>query len=99
MIALKKILVPTDFSKGSENALRYGCELAAKYSAELHLLHVMQETIGDFDAFYAISANFFEEMREDALRRMDATLDSAWNAGKGVTRVVKSGTPFLEILR
>jgi nucleotide-binding universal stress UspA family protein len=99
MIALKKILVPTDFSKGSENALRYGCELAAKFGGELHLLHIMQETVGDFDYFYAVSGNFFEEMREDAQRRMDAVLDPAWNGGKGVKRVVTSGTPFREILR
>lgn len=41
MIDLKRILVPTDFSDFSQVALRYGCEFAAKFGAELHLLHVI----------------------------------------------------------
>ena len=41
MIDLKRILVPTDFSDFSQVALRYGCEFAAKFDADLHLLHVI----------------------------------------------------------
>jgi len=99
MIQMKKILVPTDFSKGSENALRYGCELANRFEAELHLVHVLQEGIGDFDAFYALPGNYVEELRAEAQRSLDAFLDPQWNKGQGVKRVIKSGAPFVEILR
>lgn len=99
MIQLKKILVPTDFSTGSQNALRYACDFAEKFGAELHLMTSVQELVGDFDAFYAVPGNYLEEVRNDAERRMQAFLDPNWNGGKRVTRVVKTGVPFLEIIR
>ena len=40
MIALKRILVPTDFSESSEAALRYGVAFARAFNARLDLLHV-----------------------------------------------------------
>jgi nucleotide-binding universal stress UspA family protein len=43
MINLKRILVPTDFSDHSHNALRYGAAFAEKFAAELYLLHVFQD--------------------------------------------------------
>jgi nucleotide-binding universal stress UspA family protein len=44
MIQLNRILAPTDFSKYSEKALRYACELADRFEAELHLLSVLDDT-------------------------------------------------------
>ena len=43
MIELRRILVPTDFSEHSQNALRYGIALAEKFGARLYLLHVFQD--------------------------------------------------------
>ena len=40
MIALKRILVPHDFSETSEAAVRYALALAHSFGAKLHLLHV-----------------------------------------------------------
>ena len=40
MIALKHILVPTDFSETSDAAVRYGIAFAKAFHATLHLLHV-----------------------------------------------------------
>ena len=40
MIALKRILVATDFSDTSEAALKYGVALARTFGARLQLLHV-----------------------------------------------------------
>jgi nucleotide-binding universal stress UspA family protein len=42
MIALKHILVATDFGEASEAALTYGRALAASFGAELHVLHVIE---------------------------------------------------------
>ena len=99
MIQLKKILVPTDFSPHSEIALKYGCEFAEKFGAELHLLTVVQERIGDVDAFYAVPGNYAEEVRAEAERRLATFLDPKWNNGRQVTREAVSGVPFLEIIR
>jgi nucleotide-binding universal stress UspA family protein len=43
MISLHRILVPTDFGKSSENALKYGLAFAQKFGAEVWLLHVVQD--------------------------------------------------------
>lgn len=39
MIALKRILVATDFSESSGAALKYGVALAQTFGAKLHVLH------------------------------------------------------------
>jgi len=39
-VTIRTILVPTDFSPFSLKALTYGCAVAKKFSATLHLLHV-----------------------------------------------------------
>ena len=39
MLNLKQILVPTDFSEPSENAVRYGRELAQTFDADSDLAH------------------------------------------------------------
>jgi nucleotide-binding universal stress UspA family protein len=99
MIQLKKILVPVDFSKGSDNALRYAREFAHRFDAELHLLHVVQEPIGDMDAFYAVPVDYFEQMREEAQRRLEQLIDPKENVTLDVKTTVRSGTPFVEIIR
>jgi nucleotide-binding universal stress UspA family protein len=43
MIDLRRILVPTDFSKHSQRALTYAAALAEKFGAEIFLLHVVQD--------------------------------------------------------
>jgi nucleotide-binding universal stress UspA family protein len=43
---MKKILVPTDFSEQAENALKVACEIASKGAAEIHLLHVLDVSMG-----------------------------------------------------
>ena len=42
MSAIKKILVPTDFSEASKAALRYACELATATNASLCILHAVE---------------------------------------------------------
>ena len=44
MINLKTVLVATDFGDASEAALTYGRALARTFGADLHLLHVMENT-------------------------------------------------------
>jgi nucleotide-binding universal stress UspA family protein len=46
MIALKKILVATDFSEPSEAALAYGRELARTFTASLTIVHVVEDVLG-----------------------------------------------------
>ena len=43
MVSIRRILAPTDFSDSSAPAVRYAAEMAEKFSAELILLHVVQD--------------------------------------------------------
>jgi nucleotide-binding universal stress UspA family protein len=43
MVAIRRILVPTDFSQPAEAALRYGRALAEEFGSTLHLMHVVPE--------------------------------------------------------
>ena len=43
MMTLKQVLVPTDFSETSEQALGYARALADAFKATLHLLHVVPD--------------------------------------------------------
>jgi len=45
MVAIKNILVATDFSEPSGVALAYGRDLARSYSARLHVLHVVEDVV------------------------------------------------------
>jgi nucleotide-binding universal stress UspA family protein len=44
---VRKIIVPTDFSEGSENACYYAIRLAQKINAEIKLLHVYENPTAD----------------------------------------------------
>ena len=44
MSMIKRILVPTDFSTTSDIAVGYGIDLAKRYGATMHLLHVVEDT-------------------------------------------------------
>ena len=45
MIALKKVLVASDFSEPSDAALAYGRELARSFGAQLVVLHVVENLL------------------------------------------------------
>lgn len=50
MLAVKNILVGTDFSETSQAALNYGRALAKAFDARLHVLHVVEPPfMGNFD--------------------------------------------------
>ncbi|WGH74892.1 universal stress protein [Tenacibaculum tangerinum] len=46
---MKKILIPTDFSKPSEYALKLTAEIAKKANSEIHLLHMIEVPTGIVD--------------------------------------------------
>ena len=100
MINLKTILVPSDFSECSDAALRYGLELARRFDARLHLLHVVQDPLTQPWAAEGFSAPLFEvvaDWRKEAMERLAALVPAA-----DATRVTVEATvafPFNEIIR
>jgi nucleotide-binding universal stress UspA family protein len=76
MINLNTILVPSDFSECSDEALRYGLELARRFDARLHLLHVVQDPVTQPWAAEGFSVPLFEAV-EDWRRQAEARLRAA----------------------
>ena len=102
MIALKHVLVPTDFSNTSDVALRYGLAFAEAFGATLHIVHVIEEPYGQPWAVetYGFSlAALQDEWVKEAETRMKTVLsEEQLAATKAVTGTVL-GHPVMEILR
>ena len=101
MIELKRILVPTDFSDFSAEALRYGCALAEKFESELHLFHVLEvhpSGVPGFGGGLALTT-YIKESKEAAEKSMSKLLGAEWEQGRQVVRATAEGSPFVEIIR
>jgi nucleotide-binding universal stress UspA family protein len=101
MIELQRILVPTDFSEPSGVAVQYAKALADAFGASIHVLHVMEDPFinAPISEGYVPPAHLFEEFERAARNRLDEVLTSAEQAKYRAKRVIKSGTPFVEIVR
>jgi nucleotide-binding universal stress UspA family protein len=103
MIDLHRILIPTDFSKHSHNALTYGAAFAEKFGAELYLLHVVQDLalfIPDAVAVAPPLAPPIEQFTAAARAALErAVQENAALKGLRVHPEVREGTPFYEIIR
>lgn len=72
MIALKNVLVATDFSEAAEAALAYGRALAQTFGATLHVLHVtddMYMRLGG-DAYAAVLPDLQHDVEAQAKQRL-----------------------------
>ena len=98
---IKNILVPTDFSPGSQAAVRYAFGLATRLGASLHILHVVENPFapGAFMEMYSPPPpDFFvdlERQAQDKLRRA-LTPDEQRQVSAVFTTTI--GVPTSEIL-
>ncbi len=102
MIKLDRILVPTDLSEFSKHALRYGCEFANRFDAELHLLNVVQDVVAlvpEPGMAFPAPGEYMTELRDSSRQALEQLPDSDWLRSGRVTRDVRVGTPFVEIVR
>ena len=68
MFAPKNILVPTDFSKYSDAALREALDIAIRYEAKIYLLHVITEHIQQCGEDYCLSDEIVNQFEEESLK-------------------------------
>jgi nucleotide-binding universal stress UspA family protein len=102
MITLKHILVATDFSEASDAACAYGRELASRFGATLHVLHVVQTfPPGAFgtEGFSVIGPELQQQMEGDARRRLKDLVLDAYDGGPAITpAVVTAAAPAAAII-
>jgi len=100
MIILKSILHPTDFSDSSEPALKYACSLAIQFSADLHIINVVQDfglllppvTVG-------FPADYYQRQLQYARETLATFPEKVLNHTGNVIRNICEGRPATEILR
>jgi nucleotide-binding universal stress UspA family protein len=102
MIALKKILVATDFSQPSEAALAYGRELARTFGASLTVLHVVDNILTrayGAEGVVLADPELQREIETSAQREVDALLfDEDRRALGAVGLVITSNSPSAAIV-
>jgi nucleotide-binding universal stress UspA family protein len=77
MIAIKNVLVATDFSEPSATALNYGRALARTFNASLHVLHIVDRAFMEGMLVDAVPTNYtelLEELESAARRRLEKTV-------------------------
>ncbi len=99
MIELERILVPTDFSDCSKQAIKYACELAKRFGAELHLLHVVQPLTTHVSYGPPIPDAELFHHEQPAREELEALAESGLEHVSRVERSIRTGTSFLEIVR
>lgn len=84
---MKKILVPTDFSKEANYAMQLAAEIAERIHAELHLLHVMEipygsySVMGEFIPSSSFENVFQVQLIKQTKRELDELVDGLVNRG------------------
>ncbi len=102
MIELKRILVPTDFSEHSEQAAHYAAELAKRFGAEIHCIHVVDipaDMLGT-SAYYMTgpSEQFLDQIREESKKNLETFAQKNFE-GAAVQTTFLEGSPFVQISR
>lgn len=92
------ILVATDFSEPSFEAVRYAVELAKRFDARLHVLHVIREMV-----FYSPTFGGYMPSRDQYAAAATAGLNNAVDADLAgdleITTEYRFGIPHTEILK
>ncbi len=101
MIKLQKILHPTDFSENSTPALKYACEFADHFDAELHLLNVVADPIVAVSPPISgfLPADYYQEMVKNAENNLAEIPEKEWAKDTKIIRTAMEGSAFVEIIR
>jgi nucleotide-binding universal stress UspA family protein len=102
MMTLKNVLVATDFSEASDAALVYGRELAGRFGATLHVLHVAENiyiTTFGAETYAAMAPNLQGEIEDAARARLEERLIDSDHSGPPTRPVVvTSSAPAFAII-
>jgi len=102
MVALKRILVATDFGEASDVALAYGRELARTFKASLDVLHVADNVLARgfaAEGYVTSYPDLQRDVEDAAARQLSALLCDEDRALLGAKAVVRTSTaPALSIV-
>ena len=102
MLAIKRILVPTDFSEPSQDALVYAKGLADAFGSSLHVLHVLEDLAAHAwttEVYVAALPGVHEEMERQANDRLNELLSEEEQRKYNAKLVLRTGSAFVEVVR
>lgn len=96
---MKKILVPTDFSKEAEYALKVAAQFANTFGSEIYLLHLLELPMHGVDALSTYSelpeTMYFMEL---ANQKLEVLMASDYLEGLKIHVTIKPDNPFSGII-
>jgi nucleotide-binding universal stress UspA family protein len=99
-VTITRILVPTDFSVDANAALTYALELARKFDAPVHLLHVVEDPLAagmwSSEIYTAEIAGLQVNLKRDAEERLRRSVPD--DAGT-VSTEVRTGSAATQIIQ
>jgi universal stress protein A len=104
MIACKNILYCTDFSEGAKTALPFGVDLAKKYGAALHVIHVYQEPehLTEYEISSQMKMDWIrlaQSLGTETEKKLNALCAEISKEVKPCHHKMLRGKPHLEIIR
>jgi universal stress protein A len=96
---LTKVLVPTDFSNHSDQALQWGASLAGKYGAQMLLLHVIPPAVEEVSARGSASEEAIMDLEAKVEARLYEIASQELQESLPVDVKIAVGKPAEEILR
>ena len=100
-MTLKTILVPTDFSKSSTEALDYAKQLADAFDASIHLLHVVQDPARQpwiLETYGISPLDVLADIMAQAQKDLEHALPEAERKTYNAELKTAVGSPFGEIM-
>jgi len=97
---IKSILFPTDFSEGASQALKYATDMAKKYGAKLHIVHIIYD-IAKASGWYVPHRSvdeMYKEIQDGAKKELEKFGVEELSGLKNLERSVLTGVPHEEIM-
>jgi nucleotide-binding universal stress UspA family protein len=102
MWTVKKIVVPTDFSEGSERAIEAAITLAKKFDAAIVLMHAYQVAAYPYPTMSTVTMtqlDLVEHVERGARAALETAAASHRASGVPISTVLTAGTPWEQIIR
>ena len=104
MISLQQIVVATDLSDNSLQAVSYACSLAEQFGSDVHLLHIVVHPFVEFaEASQRDFARKFSEIEQQQLEAAKESLEGMTTEPLSdpvrLSRITRSGFPVTDIPR
>ena len=98
MLAIKKVLVPIDFTETSDKALDFAIDLAFKLDASVAVMHSYEIPVMGFpDGALVATVDVATRIADAARKGLDAAIQARASRGVQLTAILRDGVAWEEI--